>query len=219
MMNSDEEPRERYQMLWRLSKASRIGIAQEIQLRQALSGPEQSWSQVGPERIGDRVQRLPAFAEAKANVVAAMFWIGEEGRARYRCHSGHLDEAAAEVEVVAGTNGLSDPGHIGHGVVSTAGTGAFETDLSEDVENEVARFCVVCPEALVILVGQGQGDNAGVLEWGRRPDGQEIVDLADSLRYRRRGNRPADPPARDGVGLRNRVDGHCTIFHSREGTQ
>jgi hypothetical protein len=48
-------------------------------------------------------------------------------------------------------------------------------------------------------------------------DGEEVVHLADAAGDVRRRDRPPDPPAGDGVGLAQRVDGDRAVLEPRHG--
>ncbi len=53
-----------------------------------------------------------------------------------------------------------------------------------------------------------------MLERGGRADGEEVVDFADALGDGLFGDGPADPPAGDGVGLGDGVDGDGAVGHA-----
>jgi hypothetical protein len=50
------------------------------------------------------------------------------------------------------------------------------------LHDDVAPFVVVARERLVIVVAEGDRNNAGLLERCRSPDGEEIVHLAYAVR-------------------------------------
>src|SRR5690242_2702301 len=69
---------------------------------------------------------------------------------------------------------------------------------------------------IVVRTWQAQRDCAGLLQWSRCADSQEVVNLANRLRDLERSNRVAHTPAGDRISFRQAVDGYRSLAHAVE---
>src|SRR5439155_79493 len=166
-----------------------------------------------PEPLPRRFQRLQLLAEGEPEEMPSQLGTREEGRTRNGRNAPVFDEVPRRRHVVV----ESERRDIGHHVVRALRRVRREARGREDLQHEVAALGVLLPDLLVVLAGQAERRDTADLQRRGGRDRQEIVRRTDPRHQRRRGHRPSDAPARDGVRLRQRADRDGALAHPGKG--
>ena len=157
-----------------------------------------------------RAQGLVALGEVQARV--AVLGLLEEARARYRAHAHQARHILAEGQVAL----VAEFGDVDHHVVGALRHAVGKADLVEPLAEQVALGRVELAQLIVVRIRKAQRHRHGLLQRSRRPHRQEIVHLLDALGYLGRGDRVAQAPSGDGIGLGKRAAADGPLEHPRQ---
>ena len=106
---------------------------------------------------------------------------------------------------------------VRHDVVRAVRAHRLEPDVRQRPQQEVPLPLVHRREVPVVRVREPEREGPRDLERVGRAHGEEVVDPLHRVRDRLRGDRPAHPPSRDAVRLREAVDRDRPLRHGAEG--
>src|ERR1041385_6929971 len=143
------------------------------------------------------VERRLLLTEREARVDAPVFLVRVEARARHRRHTDLGGHPLRERHVIE----IADLREVDEHEVGAFGRRELEALFAQHAAEEIAALAIVVAELVVVLGAEREADGGGGLKRRGCAHREEVVDLADRSRLRRRRDDPAHPPARAAVSL------------------